>query len=123
LVGCGTGTNHSPLTSLHLMATRIVSWNGDEHIVSPNLSKTPSVISVDSILFDKSEASPSDQGAPRMAESQPTHMASKVVERTSTSTTMYPGTDAADHDGSFMRHNKYFFNDGNVTFLVRDVWP
>jgi len=112
-----------PRHSLHLMATCIVSWSGDENIVSPNLSKTPSVISVDSILSDKSEASPSDQGAPRMAESQPTQRASIVVERTSTSTTMYPETDATDRDGSFMRHNKYFFKDGNVTFLVRDVQP
>jgi len=106
------------------MATRMVSWSGDEHSVSPNLSKTPSLISVDSILSDKSEASPSDKG---MAESQPTHTASQMIEpngtSTSTSTTIYPGTDAADHDGSFMRHNKYFFKDGNVTFLVRDVQP
>ena len=110
------------------MATRIVSWSGDEHFVSPNLSKTPSVISVDSILSDKPEASPSDQG-PYMAESQPTHMASQVIgangirASTSISTAIYPGTDGADHDGSFMRHNKYFFKDGNVTFLVRDVQP
>jgi len=109
------------------MATRTVSWSGDEHIVSPNLSKTPSVISVDSILSDKSEASPSDQGAPCMAEPQPTHRDFQVIEpngtRTSKSTTMYPGTDGTDHDGSFMRHDKYFFKDGNVTFLVRDVQP
>jgi len=109
------------------MATRIVSWSGDEHIVSPNLSKTPSVISVDSILSDKPEASPSDQGAPSyMAEIQPTHTASQVIGpngiRAPTSTsTIYPGPDAANHDGSFVRHNKYFFKDGNVTFLVRDV--
>ena len=118
--------NACPLISLHLMATRIVSWGGDEHIVSPNLSKTPSVFSVDSILSDKSETTPSDQGAP-MAEPQPTHTAFQVIQpngtTTSTSTTIYPGTDAADHDGSFMRHNKYFFKDGNVTFLVRDVQP
>ena len=113
--------NACPLISLHLMATHMVSWSGDEHIISPNLSKTPSVISVDSILSDKSEASLNDQGAPRMADSQPTQRASKVVERTSTSTTIYSGTNAADHDGSFMRHNKYFFKDGNVIFLVRDI--
>jgi len=105
------------------MASRIVSWSGDDHIVSPNLSKTPSLISVDSILSDKSEASEGDQSAPRMAESQPTHRAFQVIEpngtTTSTSTTI--GADAADHGGSFMRHNKYFFKDGNVTFLVRDV--
>jgi len=109
------------------MATHIVSWSGDEHIVSPNLSKTPSVISVDSILSDKPEASLSDQGAPYMAESQPTHTVSQVIGpneiRASTSTTIYPGTDATHYDGSSMRHNKYFFKDGNVTFLVRDVQP
>ena len=93
------------------MATRIVSWSGDEHIVSPNLSKTPSVISVDSILSDKPGASPSDQGAPfYMAESEPTHTASQII-----------GPNGINHDGSFMRHNKYFFKDGNVKFLVRDV--
>jgi len=111
------------------MATRIVSWSGDEHIISPNFSKTPSVSSVDSILSDKPEAfeSESDRSAPRMAESQPTHRDFQVIEpngtRTSKSTTIYPATDGADHGGSFMRHNKYFFKDGNVTFLVRDVQP
>jgi hypothetical protein len=107
------------------MATRIVSWGGDKHIVSSNRSKTPSVTSFDSILSDKSEASLGDQDAPRiaaMAESQPMNTASQVIEpngtRTSTSTTIYPETGAADIDGSFMRHNKYFFKDGNVTFLV-----
>ena len=60
----------------------------------------------------------------RMAESQPTQTASEVIEpngtRRSTTTTIYPETSA---DDSFMRHNKYFFEDGNVTFLVRDVQP
>ena len=114
------------------MAARIVSWSGDEHrdIVSPNLSKTPSVMSFDSILSDKSEAFPSDQDAPRiaaMAESQPVNAAFQGIKpngtRSSTSTTIYPETGAADNDGSFMRHNKYFFKDGNVTFLVCDVQP
>jgi len=109
------------------MASRIVSWSGDEHIISPNLSKTPSISSVDSILSDKPEASESDQSALHMAKSQPTHRDFQVIEPSRTmaskSTTMYPGTDGADHDGSFMRHNKYFFKDGNVTFLVRDIQP
>ena len=109
------------------MATRIVSWSGDDHIISPSLSKTPSISSIDSSPSDKSEASESDQSAPHMAESQPTHRAFQIIEpngtRTSTSTTVYPGADGADPDGSFMRHNKYFFKDGNVTFLVRDVQP
>ena len=112
------------------MATHIVSWGGDKHIVSSNLSKTSSVTSFDSILSDKSEAFPSDQDAHRiatMAESQPMNAAFQVIKpngtRSSTSTTIYPETGAADHNGSFMRHNKYFFEDGNVTFLVRDVQP
>jgi hypothetical protein len=107
------------------MATRIVSWGGDKHIILSNLSKTPSVASFDSILSDKSDASPGDQDAPHiaaMAEPQPINTASQVIEpngtRTSAGTTIYPETGAADHDGSFMRHNKYFFEDGNVTFLV-----
>jgi hypothetical protein len=110
------------------MANCIVSWSGDDHIVSPNLSETSSVISFDSILSGKSDAFLGDQGAPRMAtmaESQPTQTASQVIEpngtRTLTSTTIHPETDAADRDGSFMRHNKYFFKDGNVSFLVRHV--
>ena len=109
------------------MANRIVSWSGDEHrdIVSPNLSKRP-VTSFDSIFSDKSEVFPGDRG-PRMVELHPTHTASQAIEpngtRTLTSTTMYPETDAANHDGSFMRHEKYFFKDGNISFLVRDIQP
>ena len=94
-----------PVISLYLMATRIVSWSGDEHIVSQNLSKTPSVISLDSILSDKPQVPPSDQGAPYVAESQLTHTASQVIGlngiRTSTSTAIYPGTDAADHGATY----------------------
>jgi hypothetical protein len=106
------------------MATRIVSWGGNEHIVSPSLSKTPSIVSVDSILTDKSQTSSAIQGAPRAAESRAKQVASQVIEPNGTRTWragMYPGPDAAD--GSFARHNKYFFTDGNVTFLVRDVHP
>jgi hypothetical protein len=109
------------------MATRIVYWRSDEHIVSPSLSKTPSIVSVDSIITDKPESSPSVEGVPREAESRAAgkRMASQVIEGSGTrkwaSTSMIPGADAAD--GSFIHHHKYFFNDGNVTFLVRDVQP
>jgi hypothetical protein len=109
------------------MATRIVSWRTDEHIVSPNLSKTPSIVSVDPIITDKPESSPSAEGVPREAESRAAgkHMASQVIEPSGTrkwaSISMFPGADATD--GSFIHHHKYFFNDGNVTFLVRDVQP
>jgi len=107
------------------MASRIVSWGGNEHVVSPNLSRTPSTVSVDSILQDKPDTPPVVQGAPDAAESRAMNMASKVIgpsgTRTSTLTSTYPGADAAD--GPFVRHPKYFFNDGNVAFLVRVVRP
>ena len=40
-------------------------------------------------------------------------------ETASTSASTYPRDDAAD--ASFVRHHKYFFKDGNVTFLVSGV--
>ena len=104
------------------MATRIVSWGGNSHTVSPSLSKTPSIVSVDSMLPDKPQAI---QSAPRAAESPVKQVASQVIElnetRTFTTAGMYPWSDTVD--GSFVKHHKYFFTDGNVTFLVRDVHP
>jgi hypothetical protein len=50
-------------------------------------------------------------------------VASQVIEpngtRTLTAAGMYHGPDTVD--GSFVQHHKYFFTDGNVTFLVRDI--
>ena len=40
-------------------------------------------------------------------------------ETASTSASTYPRDDAAD--ASFVRHHKYFFKDGNVTFLVSGI--
>ena len=102
--------------------SRIVSWGGNHHwdIISRNLSKTLSIVSVDSIFQDKPDISPADHGAPYAGGSRTMNMASQVIElsgtRTSTSTSTYPGADAAD--GLFVRHPKYFFKDGNVAFLV-----
>jgi len=102
------------------MASRIVSWGGNERIASPTLVKTPSIVSVDAILRD---TSPAVQGTPHAAQSRAMNTASQVIEpsRTKTwvSTSTYPEADAAD--GSFVRHPKYFFKDGNVAFLVRVV--
>ena len=102
------------------MAMRIVSWVGNEHIVSPNPLNTPSIVSVDSILQDKPVTFPAVQGTPNAAQSRTTNMASQLVEpsrtRTWTSTSTYLGVDKAD--GQFVRHPKYFFKDGNIAFLV-----
>ena len=93
------------------------------HIVSPNILKPPSIISVDSILQDKPDTSPAVQGTPDVAQPWDMNMTSHVMEpsrtKTRTSTSTYPGSDTAD--GPFERHPKYFFKDGNVAFLVRVV--
>jgi hypothetical protein len=94
------------------MATRIVSWSSNEHTISPSLSKTPSMVSFDSILSDNSET-PSVEGVPHAAESRVKYVTSQVIEPSETG--MYTS------GGSFVRHQRYFFKDGNVTFLVRDV--
>ena len=110
------------LISSHLMETRIVSWSSNEHKISPSASKTSSMVSFDSMVSDNSET-PSLQGVPHAAESRVNYVTSQVTEpsdtRTYTSTTVYPGVSATD--GSFVRHHRYFFKDGNVTFLVCDV--
>jgi len=103
------------------MATRIVFWGSKAKIVSPRLSKTPSMVSFDSLLSDNPETPPAVEGAPHATASQVKHTSFQVIEpsgsRACSSVSVYPGADTAK--GSFIRHHKYFFNDGNVTFLVR----
>ena len=70
------------------------------------------MVSFDSILSDNSETS-SVQGIPHVAESRVKHVTSQVIEPNETRT--------YTSDGSFMGHQRYFFKDGNITFLVRDV--
>jgi hypothetical protein len=108
------------------MVSHIVSWRGNDHTVSPVLSSTPSIVSVDSILPYKREAFSVVQEAPRAAESWVERMSSLIepsgIETSSTSASTYPSADplAAGND-SFIQHHIYFFKDGNVTFLVRGV--
>jgi hypothetical protein len=107
------------------MAAHIVSWDSNEEIVPPMLSKKTSMISFDSLNSDDLETRPAAEGAPHATESQSKHTNSQVIEPsgsvTGSSVSVYPGADAAE--GSFKRHHKYFFKDGNVTFLVRGVQP
>ena len=103
------------------MATRIVSWGSDEEVtaLSPSLSMAPSIVSLDSILPEKLSTS---QNTPRTDGPTAKHMSSQLtgssVTRTSWTSSKYP-FDATDN--SFMRHHKYFFEDGNVAFLVRGL--
>ena len=81
------------------------------------------MISFDSLLSDNPETPPADEGAPRATGSQVKHTNSQVTEPSGTraysSVGVYPGANATE--GSFIRHHKYFFKDGNVTFLVRSI--
>ena len=105
------------------MATRVISWGHKAEIVSPRLSKTPFMISFDSVNYDNLGTRPAVEDAPCATGSQVKHTKSQGIvpsgSRASSSVSVYPGAGAAE--GSFIRHNKYFFNDGNVTFLVRDI--
>jgi len=104
------------------MAPHITTWGDNEDIISPvgSESSTPSIISVESILLDAPEISLDINENPRPTESRIKcqcigPQATKLPENRS-SVSMNSGA-----DDSFIRHPKYFFMDGNVTFLVRDV--
>ena len=75
------------------MAAPIVSWGGNDHIVSHSLSKTQSMVSFDFIPSDKPET-PGGEGAPRVAEFRTKHMGSRLTgpsgTRMCTSTCVYP---------------------------------
>ena len=105
------------------MATRIVSWGTKAKVAPPMLSKTPSMISFKSINSDNLETRPPVEGAPHAAKSQAKYMSSQVIDpsgsRAPSSVSVYPGSGTVED--SFIRHHKYFFRDGNVTFLVRDI--
>jgi len=81
------------------------------------------MVSFDSLLADNSEAPQAVQGAPYVTKYRVEHTSSQVIEpsgsRACSSVSVYPGADAAE--GPFIRHHKYFFKDGNITFLVHHI--
>lgn len=104
------------------MVTHIVSWGANERTIFPVVSSTkPSIVSIDSMLPCRRETSSIVQEAPHAAGSYAKHMSPLQIEssgrKTSTSSSTYSRADACDD--SFIRHHKYFFKDGNITFLVR----
>ena len=91
------------------MPHRMVSWRTNEPCASPSLSTASSVsaISTDTIvsnthmmITDATRMRPADLGV-RL--------------------TNFPGSASPTAGSSYVRHNIYFFKDGNVTFLVRDA--
>jgi hypothetical protein len=119
------------------MATHIVAWGGgsandSDYTLSPvasvsDISSTQasSIVSVDSIVRHKRTAT-SAVRAPG-SESLAKCMSSLSVEpsrnetETEITATTYSRVDL--NDESFIRHHKYFFSDGNVTFLVSGSQP
>jgi hypothetical protein len=103
IVSCGPGVSGSP----------IVSSAG-----------TPSVVPIESLLSDPYTKSPITPDAWRARTSErgarPATLASFLGVGTGESET--PLADPRQKsDDSFQQHSKYFFKDGNVTFLVRRV--
>jgi hypothetical protein len=88
-----------------------------DHVISPPGSSAPSIVSVDRLLPNTHKKSPGANGTPQAAESQIKCMDSQAIEPLGNrpSVCKYLGA-----DDSFIRHPKYFFADGNITFLVRD---
>ncbi|KAI0002240.1 hypothetical protein BJV74DRAFT_818012 [Russula compacta] len=84
----------------------IISWGDNERSVSPVSTTTTSVVSIDSIPSNTSSTVPD---APRTTQSQvsfPVFLGNRA-----------PGLHFANDD-PFLRHDKYYFKDGNITFLV-----
>ena len=82
------------------------------------------MISFNSLNSDNLETRPPVEGAaPPATESQAKPTNFQLIEPNesgaSSSVGVSPGDNAAED--SFIRHPKYFFKDGNITFLVRDI--
>jgi len=110
-------TRLSLVLSFRPMAPHIVTSGGDGHTTSPVLSSTPSFVSARSILSDLPERSPGVQDTFHVAQShQIQGVRSLVIEL---SGGRKPTSTYGEGSTSFVRHHKYFFPDGNTTFLVR----
>lgn len=98
------------------MAPRIVYWDlGDHEIsMSPDLSSAASIVSFDS-FSDLDGCSSHLQIPPTACEASGLHGADLGVEHTNLLGGKTPS-------GTFIKHDEYFFEDGNITFLVRDFW-
>ncbi|KAI9465234.1 hypothetical protein BJY52DRAFT_672786 [Lactarius psammicola] len=103
------------------MTPRIVSWGPgwNEVKISPLVSGagTPCVIPIESLLPDpctKSPIIPEPLGACAIEPgARPANFPGVGMDGSET-----PDGSRWQSDDSFLRHNKYFFGDGNVTFLV-----
>ncbi|KAF8270188.1 hypothetical protein EI94DRAFT_1681019 [Lactarius quietus] len=105
-----------------LMADRIVSWSDNKLGLSPVMSSTASIVSFDSTFSDTQSYR---EMSPTASSSEVPWVPSASAEFDSKHANLlkFPeeGTPRDAHatpDESFVRHDSYFFNDGNVTFLI-----
>ncbi len=115
---CACHIRSSLVLSFRTMTPHVVSSGVDEHTVSPVLSSTASFFSVRSILSGTPERSPGVQETVHAADSQTKGVGSFVIGLSGNGkpTCTYP-----EANTSFIRHHKYFVQDGNITFLVRRI--
>ncbi|KAI9441583.1 hypothetical protein H4582DRAFT_1849224 [Lactarius indigo] len=100
------------------MAPHMVSWGWNEVNISPIVSSrdAPSVVPIESLLSDPNAKSPINPEASRIRSAEPTaRPASFLGVETCRSETP---DDERLKSGDSQQHSKYFFKDGNVTFLV-----
>ena len=92
----------------------IFSWGpGWNEVKIVRSAGAPSVVPIESLVSDPSTKSPNNSDAWRARTTEPgATPASLLGEGTS---------ECETPEDSFQQHGKYFFKDGNVTFLVRRV--
>jgi hypothetical protein len=103
------------------MAHRIVSWSDNELCITPVLPSAASIVSFDSTFSDTEsygKMSPTASEVPCLPstgfEAKHANLPKFLEGRTPRGRHTMP-------DDSFVRHDRYFFKDGNVTFLVRGL--
>ncbi|KAI9441602.1 hypothetical protein H4582DRAFT_1397150 [Lactarius indigo] len=104
------------------MASHIVSWSDNEIYISSLPSSAASIVSFDSTFSDT--YSGQIQMSPTASESEARGLPGAGFRARHTSLPGFPEegkTPRNEHttpDDSFIRHDTYFFKDGNVTFLI-----
>jgi hypothetical protein len=89
-----------------MVPPHIISWADDERSASPVSTTTASLVSIESITSD----SVSETQSRFKSMSFPVFLGKRES-----------GAHLANDD-PFTRHDKYYFNDGNITFLVRPCY-
>jgi hypothetical protein len=104
------------------MAPRIVSWSDQKIHISPVLSSAASIVSFDSTFSVSDTFGSHFQMSPTASEAPGAQFGPHYTSLPDfPEDGKTPGVRDARPDDSFLRHDTYFFKDGNVTFLVRGL--